>query len=801
MSPESFSFGTHCGRAGYYADFIYIMSRLTAKNKCIISKLLYKFHKGKELIVIKMKDIFGFEKSQNTEDSSAKVPDKDSIIDPNELHKYIEYRYAVENYNDLKLREYQLSAESHELGSEITALKINADAVLDANRKKIKDRAEAQKNAIEKDFMQRSAEIKQTEAYLQEEEKKLNEQKLSLQKTAENLKEWRRTDVLCNTQVFDALKHLKQKGGLGRRLTAFVERSPKSMIHELDVNDYNVLLQKENSFHSSPLCAAAIHQKAGKRGKNLLAVMSAAILGVVFLIAVLCDVFGEKANSLSELAFGISSCCILELIAYHVGGGFFRSKKMALICGVAMGIVGTLLVSVTWAYMIRKAVISSGAGSRIIFSIVIALIDYIMILLLLTRDAAIALFEKIPFIKNAALKLTFSSASDEEKAQIYCYINHDNIVYLLSNNERNEQLGRCTQAIKDIDNELLSLKKKQSDLADIQHRHNNELSDLNKRCAEIDSACRAELSTIRLPEDEIRKKTLELENVKSALNKIRISINACSGHGGFFSTWTGEPVLEYIEKDKSIKAYVSDDVCIESETTASVINHSMVPVTIIHDGKEEMTVKTLSPVIKNIITGFVKMIPSELLRLTLIDVAGNGRITNLANPARTQYGLYASEELEKKKKAPLLKIITGSDMKEFDAELDRHCNRIFMSYNENAAAIRSIEQKKHLSFSQIDGVNRYTREKNDKLELNPYHIVIIAVPDAQTKSSDSYFALNNLEKIIKDNDGRNYGILPVLFVSSAGVNSSWEHFVNICKNNIYKLNTRNWSISPCEAGR
>lgn len=749
-----------------------------------------------------MKDIFGFNQSENVEKVTEEIPKKEKtfFVDKEKVKKYADYRQAVESYNTLKSNQAQLRAQCDEYSSIIKNLQNNANAALEESKKRIKNAAELKKTALKSESTKKLQDLFMKDANLTEEEKILNTKKAEALETERNLANWTRSDIRGgNANLSKSLQYLKNKNMLSGKLKSFLGLEPEVVIDKYAISDYNELLRNENAFTSSPVLDTILRGHPDQKALSKITQLFAIIFTFILFIGMLFDIFGDASNSLSEIAMGAGLFIVPEIIAYNFIQGIFKSEKVAFVGVIIAGIMGIGLLSFAWGIGLRSVVVAGSAAIKWIFILFVTILDIIAFSLLFTRNTMINLLAKLPFVKQFAMKLALSSITEEDMLQIYCTYNHIPILKVLCTDERNGYIAQCKQVIENIDKQLASIVEKRKALESESDAYKKFDNDITRQCAEIDRVCQNEIDSLRRPEDEIQKVSRKLAEAQNSLDAIDKSIKACTEDNGYFASWTGEPQLEYWDIDKNLKSYVSNDVCIENKVSPFVINHQLRAVTIEYSGKEIISSKMLSPILKDVISGFIKMIPSRLLRITLVDVAGNGRITDLANPAKTQYGFYASEKLEKKNESAQLRIITGKEMKLLDAELDEHCNRIFQSHNENAAAIMDIERKNNISYSHIDGVNCYTREKNDKLELNPYHIIIIAVPDADTKLSDAHFYLENLEKIIKDNDSANFGILPILFISSEGIKSDWMQFACLCSDNKYMLNTRSWALSKVGA--
>lgn len=669
-----------------------------------------------------------------------------------------------------------------------------------------KQQAEAEiskrKDEFEKEFKTHRDRIR----YLKDEMSRLDSDYNELLEKQESLEDYSGDSFpVADESTFELLQTAKNK----RWLTSYHRELLRKNVNEIcskRIHSFDELKDRELEFANSKMVKdirkGEVTNVVIREFTKLSTIIFAVVFSLLSLVAFVNPMllfFAVIQAALSCLGMGYA----VLLLADFLGQKYLFDpdetsveERSLLIAALVLGGIGGFFL---WEYLI----FDTKNLFAFLYTILSVAASSLLFRKLMLTELASKLLKKIPFLKNRARYYIFKNSVKSENGkynlQIYCYLNHSEVLQYLSINYKNQisvdlenkkELNRNIYKKNQSELSELSEQKKELDIKEqklrtfIKHRKLR----LQEEIKQIESE-RDKLKAIDF-EANIPQKTLkELERLDSEYNALQTDISEAKEQAR--TTQEKFDVInrkykklskEYLLIEAALRYWYKtptpaatdyrllDSLCFESNRQLSIIHHKLRPYafryTVRH--KESSPSKSLKSTIFRYIRGLIKINPCRMLQINIIDPVSDPSI--LINDP-----LF--------KRINSMGIINGvSSPNDFEIRLfssQRNYNTFRSVFKTQCTELhRLLSKSPEVTDDKPFSVELGNRIKANENEPFMYQIMMFIVPRAFDRTD--FDPPSEIVKAIENGTYLNMGLLPIFFVDNDSIHENWKNIVGMC---------------------
>ncbi len=421
---------------------------------------------------------------------------------------------------------------------------------------------------------------------------------------------------------------------------------------------------------------------------------------------------------------------------------------------------------------------------------------------ILLSDFSAKLLKKLPFLKDRARYYVFKDSVKSENGkynlQIYCYLNHSEVLQYLSIKYKDQisaDLENKIELNRNIFNkdreELDELSEVKKELAIKEQKLNtfikyrkirlqDEIKQIEAKRAkpeEVDFASKLPQKVL----EDIERLDSEYEEIQSRIRNAEVEAKEArekfNGINRKYRKISDEyslivSALRYWYKTPTPAATdyrLLDSLCFESNKQLSIIHHKLKPFafryTVRH--KESSPSKSLKSTIFRYIRGLIKINPCRMLQINIVDPVSDPSVL-LDDP------LF--------KRISSMGIINGvSSLNDFEIRLfsnQRNYNTFRTVFRNQCGELQKLLSRNSDIVSEPYSVELANRIKGDEKEPFMYQIMMFIVPRAFDQTDFEPPA--EIVKSIENGTYLNMGLLPVFFADNDSIHEKWKDIVEMC---------------------
>lgn len=418
---------------------------------------------------------------------------------------------------------------------------------------------------------------------------------------------------------------------------------------------------------------------------------------------------------------------------------------------------------------------------------------------------------RVGFFRDLTRRDIFREMTEKRKGrynlQMYCYLNHDAVIDYMSMNYRDNvyvevsnRLELAQRSLKVAKKQLAEHKEELKKLKDMRSELKQSISHIRLECSraiqEAENKRQMQLPDFeKILPDNIAKELAGLDEEYKRLEEERAELSPQTKAADNLYSQTEIRSMAAEKRFNMVRERIrewnatptphtteftlSDLFCFESSDNINIVKHNLEPFVFRYSiGKRtDNPAKYLRQVIYRCIKGLVKINPSALMQINIVDTVSdpailreyeelgsfteNGLITGICTADEFELRLFDSRK----------------SYKSFRALFNSQCYDVRDFLDENTGRLTKDMDRSLLSANQL---------KDNEDEPFVYQIMMYIVP---REYDDTDFAPpEELVRAMRNGTCISMGILPFFFVDSDSVHEKWQEAVSLC----------NWS---CEIGR